>query len=163
MTDTGNKRVVVFDLDGNHKTQFGGAGMGPGQFDEPVGIAVDKTGNVYVADTWNQRIQVFSRLEDSTYIHETEWEVVAWFGQSLDNKPYIDVNEEGMVFITDPEGYRVLQFTQEGDFVQFWGDFGTELDSFGIPVGISVYLNGDVWVSDAGNNRIMQFSLETLP
>lgn len=163
VTDTGNKRVVVFDLDGNHITQFGGAGMAPGQFDEPVGIAVDKTGNVYVVDTWNQRIQVFSRFEDSTYIPETEWEVVAWFGQSLDNKPYIDVNEEGMVFTTDPEGYRVLQFTQEGDFVQFWGDFGTELDSFGIPVGIGVDLNGDVWVSDAGNNRIMHFSLETPP
>jgi len=66
-------------------------------------------------------------------------------------------------FITDPEGYRVLQFTQEGEFIQFWGDFGTELDSFGIPVGIGVDLNGDVWVSDAGNNRIMHFSLETHP
>jgi len=163
VTDTGNKRVVVFDLDGNNITQFGGAGMAPGQFDEPVGIAVDKTGNVYVADTWNQRIQVFSRFEESTYIPENEWEVVAWFGQSLDNKPYIDVNEEGMVFITDPEGYRVLQFTQEGDFVKFWGDFGTELDSFGIPVGIAADSNAGVWVSDAGNNRIMHFSLETQP
>ena len=32
--------------------------MEAGQFDEPVGIAVDKDGLVYIADTWNQRIQV---------------------------------------------------------------------------------------------------------
>ena len=37
--------------------------MGPGQFDEPVGISVDSNGLVYVADTWNQRIQVFQEDE----------------------------------------------------------------------------------------------------
>jgi DNA-binding beta-propeller fold protein YncE len=59
VTDTGNKRVVVFDSDGNYITKFGSTGLGPGQFDEPVGIAVDEAGQVFVADTWNQRIQVF--------------------------------------------------------------------------------------------------------
>lgn len=41
VTDTGNKRVVVFDEDGNFITEFGSAGLLEGQFDEPVGVAVD--------------------------------------------------------------------------------------------------------------------------
>ena len=36
VTDTGNKRVVVFDANGNAITQFGSGGADPGQFDEPV-------------------------------------------------------------------------------------------------------------------------------
>ena len=54
VTDTGNKRVVVFDADGNFITEFGSAGLDAGQFDEPVGITVDKNGTVYVVNTWNE-------------------------------------------------------------------------------------------------------------
>ena len=59
VADTGNKRIIVFDADGNYLTQFGSAGLDPGQFDEPVGVTVDANGNVYVTDTWNQRVQTF--------------------------------------------------------------------------------------------------------
>ncbi len=62
VVDTGNKRVVVFDPEGNYITQFGSAGLEPGQMDEPVGITFDASGNAYVIDTWNQRISVFSRV-----------------------------------------------------------------------------------------------------
>jgi DNA-binding beta-propeller fold protein YncE len=37
--------------------QWDRSGSGPGQFHEPTGIAVDRHGNVYVADTGNNRIQ----------------------------------------------------------------------------------------------------------
>jgi len=53
VTDTGKQRVVVFDSQGNYITQFGGRGMAVGQLDEPVGIAIDSSGKVYIADTWN--------------------------------------------------------------------------------------------------------------
>ena len=115
VTDTGNKRVVVFDLDGKFVTQFGSEGMDAGQFDEPVGIAVDKAGIVYVADTWNQRIQAFSpnQIEGQplSFTHLLSWDVSAWFGKSLDNKPYIAVDTYQHVFIADPDGYRVIEFS----------------------------------------------------
>jgi sugar lactone lactonase YvrE len=160
VADTGNKRIAVFDEDGNYITQFGTAGLDPGQFDEPVGVAVTEDGTVYVTDTWNQRVQSFIPSEDGTiYFPLQQWEVNAWFGQSLENKPFIAVNEENHVFITDPEGYRVIEFTSEGEFVRTWGDFGVGPDEIGLAAGVTVDPDGFVWVTDAGNNRILRYTL----
>jgi len=41
------------------KFAFGSQGSGDGQFENPTGIAVDSGGNIYVADTFNDRVQVF--------------------------------------------------------------------------------------------------------
>jgi uncharacterized protein (TIGR03663 family) len=159
VTDTGNKRVVIFDSDGNYITQFGSEGFDLGQFSEPVGIALDGEGHLYVADTWNQRIQAFSPDGSGGYVPENSWDVYAWFGESLDNKPYLAANEQGQLFATDPEGYRVLQFTPEGELVRFWGDYGLGAEGFGLAGAVAVDPAGGVWVSDAGNNRLMHFSL----
>lgn len=162
VTDTGNKRIVVFDADGNFITQFGMAGFGPGEFDEPVGIAIDKNGFVYVTDTWNQRIQVFLPVDTAgilTFIPDKQWDVFGWFGQSLDNKPFIAVDDNLHVFITDPEGYRVMEFDRDGEIVRVWGDYGNTNTSFGIASGIAVDADGNVWVTDSAFNRIMRFTL----
>lgn len=159
VTDTGNKRVVVFDENGQFITQFGSAGLAPGQFDEPVGITMDAEGRVFVADTWNQRVQEFIQAEDGSFQPSNNWEVVAWFGQSLDNKPYLSVDDRGHIFVTDPEGNRVLQFTRSGEIVRYWGDFGTGPDKFALVGAVAVDPRGGVWVSDAGNSRLMHFSI----
>lgn len=154
VTDTGNKRVVVYDSQGNAVTEFGGAGLALGEFDEPVGIAAGPDDRIYVNDTWNQRIQVF-REQDGAFVPETSWDVVAWYGQSLENKPYIAVGE--YVFITDPESSRVIQFTREGEFVQFWGDYGSGANAFDLVSGVAVGEDGGLWVTDPGNGRVMFF------
>ena len=159
VTDTGNKRVVVFDQDGNAITQFGGAGVDPGQFDEPVGIAIDQQGKVYIADTWNQRVQVLA--PDATgkvFTPVTSWAINGWFGQSLENKPFIAVDNQGHVFVTDPEGYRVLEFTTQGTFLHTWGDYATDQTGFGEASGVMVDASGNVWVSDAVNNTLLRFT-----
>lgn len=160
VTDTGNKRIVIFSADGEFITQFGSTGMGVGQFDEPVGVAVDKNGLVYVTDTWNQRIQIFQPSADGfSYTPSLNWEVAGWYGQSLDNKPFIDVDSNGHIFVTDPEGYRVLQFNADGSFVRGWGDYSTATNGFGLAAGVAVDVEGRVWVSDAGNMRLMRFTM----
>ena len=161
VTDTGNKRIVIFDADGNFITQFGNAGFEAGQFDEPVGVAVDKNGTVYVVDTWNQRIQTFTPIETDgslIFVPDKQWDVYGWFGQSLDNKPFIAVNDALHVFITDPDGYRVMEFDQNGALIKTWGDFGNTSTSFGSPSGIAVDNDGGIWVTDAASNRLMRFS-----
>jgi predicted membrane-bound mannosyltransferase/streptogramin lyase len=160
VADTGNKRIAIFDSDGNYLTEFGSAGFEPGQFDEPVGVAVGTDGTVYVTDTWNQRVQSFTPSGDGlTYLPLAQWDVNGWFGQSLENKPFIAVDGNNHVFITDPEGYRVIEFTADGQFVRTWGDFGTGDTEIGLASGIDVDANGDVWVTDSGNNRILKYKL----
>jgi sugar lactone lactonase YvrE len=159
ITDTGNKRVVVYDENGNYVTQFGSVGLQPGQFDEPVGIAIDQNDAVYIADTWNQRIQVMVANVDGSYLPLNNWEVYAWYGQSLDNKPFLALDANGNLYATDPEGNRVLHFTSTGTFVNYFGDYGTGTNGFNLPTGIISDGKGGVWVADAGNNRIMHFSV----
>jgi sugar lactone lactonase YvrE len=88
-----------------------------------------------------------------------QWDVNAWFGQSLDNKPFIAVDADKNVFITDPEGYRVIEFNETGQFVRTWGDFGVGPAELGLPSGVAVDGEGNIWVTDAGNNRILRYSL----
>jgi sugar lactone lactonase YvrE len=162
VVDTGNKRIVVFDADGNYITQFGSAGLDPGLFDEPVGIAIDSNGELFITDTWNQRIQSFTTTKNADGLQFTplkQWDVVAWSGQSLDNKPFIALDNNNHVFITDPDGFRVIEYTVDGQLVQTWGDYGTTDTTFGTTSGIAVDQDGQVWVADAGNNRIMKFTL----
>jgi sugar lactone lactonase YvrE len=160
VADTGNKRIIVYDSDGNFLTQIGAEGTGAGQFDEPVGLVVDNRGNLFVADTWNQRIQVFIPNADKTmYSASAQWDVAGWASQSLDNKPYITSNQDGHIFVTDPDSFRVLEFSAGGEFVRAWGGYGTALDAFGLPSGIAVDEQGRIWVSDTTNNRLMRFSL----
>ena len=160
VTDTGNKRVVVFTPEGDFVTQFGTTGTEPGEFDEPVGITVDDEGLVYVADTWNSRVQIFAPdAAGSNFSLLRAWEVSAWVGQSLDNKPYIAAAPGGRLLVADPEGYRVLKFDQEGKLVMGWGDYSSDLDGFGLVSGVAVAPDGSVWVSDGVNNRILRFEL----
>jgi DNA-binding beta-propeller fold protein YncE len=159
VTDTGNKRIAVFDPNGTPITEFGETGLGPGQFDEPVGLALGPGGQINVADTWNQRIQSFTADESGNYTPLNAWDVSAWFGQSLDNKPYMAANSQGNLFVTDPEGGRVLEFTSQGEFIRYWGDLSSGSDGFGMAGSVAVDPAGGVWVSDTVNGRIMHFTL----
>lgn len=159
VADTGNKRVVVFDVNGQPLGEFGGFGLDLGMLDEPVGLGVDGEGRVYVVDTWNQRIQVFDEVSEGTFIAISEWPSGGWLGQSLENKPYIAVSEDGTVCTTDPERYRVLCFSADGEFLLGWGEYGTDRWQFGFPVGIDFDEACNVWVTDSSNGRIMFFEI----
>jgi len=158
--DTGNKRIKVFDDDGNFIAQFGEAGFGLGQFDEPVGMALDReTGRLYVADTWNQRVQVLEYSAGNFTVIES-WDIAGWFGQSLVNKPYLSVGVDGRVFVADPESGRILVFESNGTFVHFFGGYEQTAVDIGIAQGVAADSTSGVWVTDSQNNRLLHFSLE---
>jgi predicted membrane-bound mannosyltransferase/DNA-binding beta-propeller fold protein YncE len=159
VADTGNKRIAIFDASGEFLGQFGTSGMGLGQFNEPVGLALAPDGSLYVSDTWNQRVQMFQPDGNGLFTPVREWEIFGWYGQSLDNKPFIAAGPDGSVFVTDPEGYRILQFNSQGEFIRTWGDAGVTPERFRLPTGITVGPDGAVWITDAGNGRIMRFPL----
>jgi uncharacterized protein (TIGR03663 family) len=153
VVDTGNKRVIVYSIDGNLIDYFGSGGLGLGNFDEPVGIAADDMGKLWVADTWNQRIQGFAETFESQFEAIEEWPIDAWFGQSIENKPYLAISPQGHICVTDPEGGRVLCFTGEGDF-----QMGFTGGAMVLPSGIAFDAECRVWIADAGSDRILRFN-----
>ncbi|MAT43882.1 MAG: hypothetical protein CL609_16225 [Anaerolineaceae bacterium] len=162
VADTGNKRIAVYDSNGEFITSFGQPGFELGELDEPVGIGLGLNGEVYVADTWNQRIQVFVPDEfNTTYFATSSWDINGWFGQSLENKPFMGIDNAGNVFVTDPEGYRILGFSPEGTFLYGWGNYSADVDGFGLPSSIAFDQSGGAWVADAENNVLLHFTLPT--
>ena len=51
--------VQVFDLSGQLLLNWGEGGASPGNFGVPSGIAIGQDNQIYVADSYNQRVQVF--------------------------------------------------------------------------------------------------------
>jgi DNA-binding beta-propeller fold protein YncE len=132
-----------------------------GQLDEPTGIAIDqKTGKVFIADTWNQRIHVFLPTVGGTIFTPIQtWDIKGWTGESLENKPFLALSPlNGHLYVLDPEGPRVLEFTQEGEYVRGWGDLNIANQAFGTVSGITITNDGRVWISDGTKNRLMLFT-----
>jgi predicted membrane-bound mannosyltransferase/DNA-binding beta-propeller fold protein YncE len=154
VTDTGNHRIQIMDEDGNFIRQVGGFGNLLGQLNEPVGLGISPDGSFFLADTWNSRIQRFS--PDLFAINE--WAVDAWDGTSTNNKPYLATDSAGRLFVTDPEGYRVLMFSGLGDYLGRFGGFGTDINSLGLPNGIAIDGEDNLYIADAGNHRILKFA-----
>lgn len=80
---------------------------------------------------------------------------------SIDNKPYIAVDRQGRVFITDPEGYRVIVFSSSGEALATFGKYELEDNAFRLSVGVAIGNDGLVWVTDAANNRLGQYEIWT--
>jgi DNA-binding beta-propeller fold protein YncE len=70
------------------------------------------------------------------------------------------VDANGNVFATDPEANRVLQFDNQGNFLKAWGDYGTGPDGFNLAAAVAVDAQGNVWVTDANNARLMHFIMQ---
>jgi uncharacterized protein (TIGR03663 family) len=151
VTDTGNKRIQVFDADLDFIRAFGGPGIIEGRLEEPVGLATGPDNLLYVADTWNLRIQVFTL--EGTYVRE--WPVVGWASQSVANKPYVATDSSGRVYVTDPEGGQLLIFDAEGTPLVVIG--GSSSTLFQLPTGVILDSQDRLWVSDAANQRLLRF------
>jgi len=64
----GNSRIVKFDKNGKFIRIIGKRGSGPGEFEEPHGLAMDSAGRLFVADRSNNRIQILD--QDGKFIAE---------------------------------------------------------------------------------------------
>lgn len=159
VADTGNKRVQIFDKDGQFITQFGGGGLEPGRLDEPVGIAADAQGRIAVADTWNGRIQTFDR--NGTPI--AAWDIDGWLDKNVVGKPYLAFDRDSHVYVTDEPGKRVLIFDINGKYLGSFGQYATDLTGFVVPGGIAVADDGSIYVSDTGSGRVLKYPPFKLP
>ncbi len=132
---------------------WGTPGSAGGQFTAPGALAVDAAGNVYVADTGNDRIQKF----DGQGHYLTSWGSFGTGPAKFDNPTGIAVDAYDNVFVVDQGNSRVKSFTSDGVLTHQWGSPGTGAGQFSTPVGIAADAAGNVYVSD-GANRIQKFT-----
>ena len=133
-------------------------GYGIGQFEQPQGVAVDSSGNVYVADTGNDRIQKFS--SDGNFINM--WGTTGNGAGQFKYPQGVAVDSSGNVYVADPGNDRISEFDSYGDLIKDWGNVTGNGAGHGATVywkvGVAVDSSGNVYVADPGNDRIQKFS-----
>jgi uncharacterized repeat protein (TIGR01451 family) len=153
--------------------QAGSVGGGDGQFDTLRGVATDAAGNVYAADSDNQRVQKFN--SSGTFLRAWGWGVdsgAAAFeictggcqagitgngdGQ-FDEVNKVEVDAAGNVYVSDDGNHNIQKFDSSGNFLAKWGGYGTSDGQFISPSGMAVDAGGNVYVADRGNDRIQIF------
>jgi len=133
--------------------RIGVSGTGDGQFDQPWGIAVDNSGNVYVTDSGNHRIQKFS--SSGTFL--AKWGSIGSGDGQLQVPLGIAVDSSGNVYVADRNNHRIQKFTSSGAFLTKWGTYGSGDGQFKFMRGVEVDTLGNIYVSDAGNDRVQKF------
>ena len=143
------------------EVMWGKHGSGGGELEQPRGVAIGPEGFVYVADTFNHRVQKFDPNGKSV----TEWGVYGSPGSEdagaiVLNEPWgIAVSSDRYVYVADTWNHRIQKFTSEGEFVTSWGGFGDGSDMLSMwgPRSVAIGPKGRVYVADTGNKRISVF------
>ena len=135
-------------------SKWGTEGKCDGQFRNPHGIAVDGSGNVYVADSFNGRLQVLTANGEFL----TKWGPRGSGDRQFRNPQGIAVDGSESVYVTDKGNNRVQVLTASGEFLRKWGSQGSGDGQFNRPWGIAVDGAGNVYVADSGNHRVQVFS-----
>ena len=180
VTDTLNNRIQKFNSNGTFSAKWGSQGAGEGQFKNPMGIAIDATGNVYVVDYNNYRIQKFDssgaflgwwgKGTVTTGKHLLSAETgLSGSGDGQFNQPRgITIDTAGNIYVADSNNYRIQKFDSNMNFITKWGSFSgapppadPDADGkFHTPCGIVIDSTGNIYVTEVGNHRIQKFKIK---
>jgi sugar lactone lactonase YvrE len=137
------------------------------QFNSPAGVAVDRAGNVYVADQGNDQVRKITSTGVVTILAGTKGgfvdgtSTVARF-----NTPTgIAVDLSGNVFVADQINHRIRKITSSGSVstlagngIRGFADGQGLAAQFNYPVAVATDVSGNVYVADANNNRIRKIT-----
>jgi YYY domain-containing protein len=164
VTDTGNKRVAIFKPDGTFVREIS-SGVTPakfnaqypynkdGEMNEPIGLAVDKQGNVYVAEANNHRIEKF----DNTGKYTAQWPIPAgMWSPGPYMEPFMAFDGQGNLYVTAPTGKAVLKYDPTGKLLGQATSSGTT--ALQLPTGIWADADGTVYVVDTNANTVVKFA-----
>jgi sugar lactone lactonase YvrE len=118
VADTGNSRVVMFKNDGDHSADLiinaaSTPGSGTGQLRLPLDVDVDSRGRIYVADSGNHRVEIYSAFG----LHEG---MIGETGVSLSDEFHLNapggihLGDDGKIYIADTQNNRVMRVTRAG-------------------------------------------------
>ena len=122
----------------------------PWYLGDPLGVALDADGFVYIADHVNHRMHKLAPDGRTVKI----WGKRGGAEGDFNGPRGVATDQNGFVYVTDSG--RVQKFTTDGEFVTQWRNFGIE-DQFNT-LGIAVDAEGFVYVTDSANHRIQKFT-----
>lgn len=161
--DEVNKRLIVVDakrhevsiwsLSGEFLFSIGKRGVGPGEFNIPYDVAVDKDGRIYVVDSGNFRVQVFDK--DGKFL--SAFGGVGMIPGSFARPKGIALDSEGHIYVVDASFGNFQIFNTDGSAFLAVGTGGSEPGKFILPLGIFIDKDDKIYVVDQMNRRIQIF------
>jgi DNA-binding beta-propeller fold protein YncE len=149
VTDFGHSRIAIFDLSGGYLGGWGGVkGNGKYQLQDPGDVTVHGE-DVYVADTWNGRVQQYA-ASGAKFVRTAVSELYGPRG--------VAVAPDGVVWVAD-SGNNRMALLAPGQPPRFVGKSGAGADGLSFPVGVAASPS-HVFVADIGNHRIQVFGLD---
>jgi DNA-binding beta-propeller fold protein YncE len=153
VADTHYSRVLIYDKDGQLLDKFGRPGRGPGEFEMPTDVAVDRQGNIYVSETGgNDRISKF----------DAKFNYIQSFGGADDgaaatSRPVgLTIDRDDTLWVADAVNHRLLRFSLDGKLLATIGSIGSQLGQFRYPYDTALMPDGTLIVAEYGNNRLQQ-------
>lgn len=160
VVDSNNNRIQKFDTNGNFIKSWGSLGTGNGQFSLPISVIIDSKGDIIVNDRGTSRIQKFD--PDGNFLlafgsngtGDGQFSEAEHMATDKFDNIYVNDAQAGDTASNQP---RVQKFDSNGKFITKWGSNGTENGEFMDPEHLAVDSEGNVYVSDRGNNNIQVF------
>ncbi|XP_019620518.1 PREDICTED: tripartite motif-containing protein 2-like [Branchiostoma belcheri] len=149
MGDTKDLCSLTVDVASNNRVlRYGQKGSQLGQFDSPIDVAV-RGDRLYVADTWNDRVQKFS--PSGELLHKFP------LGEYC-TRPYgLAVQRDGRVVVADRDKHSIFLFEADGTLVKQVGGKGKGEGQFDEPFFVCVDKEDNIIVTDYGNSRVQVF------
>ncbi len=132
---------------------FGQHGALAGEFNRAEGLGLDARDNIYVADSCNHRVQIFSPEGKWLRSHGR-----AGAGVGELSYPYdVRVDTEGRQYVCEFGNSRIQIFDAQGQSVEILGGSGSAPGRFSNPWSLALDSRGNLYVADAGNHRVQKF------